>query len=181
MIRTFKRLALAAAVIAVSAAVMPTSATANTAGTASTAPSAENCDHYSGGGSGALVPYAAVHVRLNGTGSAIGAAQLCAQGNLFWGYVVFYAPMPPGKWGNVRLQIDRNGRGGPISTWSCDSPLSGPPNGANGYVERGQTRCWTPKVEANFAVDFLRVVGYRADDPHANSSPWDAWGTGRWV
>jgi hypothetical protein len=155
-------------------------------GASTTSPAAlpvdDNCNHYSGGGSGALVPGGATYVWLDSTGARIASAQLCHQDyRLFWGYVVFHDTMPVGKWGTAVLQIDRDGQGGPISSWSCDSPLYDyqPPNGANRYVKPGQTRCWTPKISADFEVDYLRVVGYRVNDPHPGGSR-DALGVGAW-
>jgi hypothetical protein len=174
-----KRIAIHAAMVALLSTGL--ASTVSSAAADTVAPMVvENCDHYSGGGNGAIVDGGAVGVRPNGSTASIGAAQLCREGDRFWGYIVFYSPMPAGRWGQVYLQIDRDGQGGPIDQYSCDSAPLGPPDGGNRHVRPGETKCWTPKVHANFSRDFLRVVGARYIGTYPDIRTRDAVGVGAW-
>jgi len=132
-----------------------------------------NCDHYSGGG---ILPRSANYVRVGGSGTAIGAVQLCKSStSYYWGYVVFYSTLPAGNWGQAYLHRYRNGTH--IAVYSCDTSPQGPPSGGNGWVRPGQTRCWTPKVYAPSTSDTFQVLGLRCASSHPSCSPsWYAWG-----
>lgn len=164
------------AVLIAAIAVMMTGLTAATAGAAATVPANAaaaplNCNHW--GGTGRIVK--AKYVQVKGDGAALGSAQLCEQGSYYWAYVVFYAPMTTGNWGQAYLQRFRNGQ--VIDQWSCDlpGPLT-PPSGGNGYVKPGQTQCWTKKMYGGGSTDTFRALGYSYYGVHPNTTARDAWG-----
>lgn len=112
--------ALAVAVLAV-AALAP-------AASAQTALAAPNCQH--GSTYGQLVKAASL--------GSYGTIQLCRDsGYNYWGFVLFNNPLTASQWGQAVIERHRDGFF--YDSVDCDSP------GGNGYVEPGQTRCWTPK------------------------------------
>jgi hypothetical protein len=163
-----KRLAVLVAAIA----MMLTGLTTATANAAENAPGAAlvNCNHWNGPGT----VVKAVYVRANGDGAAVGAAQLCRQGSYYWAYVVFYAPLPAGSWGQAYLQRFRGGT--VIGQWSCDTPPIGPPDGGNGYVKPRQTQCWTKKIYGGGSTDTFRAIGAVYYGTHPDTSWTDARG-----
>ncbi|MEV6824506.1 hypothetical protein [Amycolatopsis sp. NPDC051102] len=124
-----------------------------------------NCNH--SGGTGTL--QSANYVRIQGDGAAVGAVQLCSSGSSYWGYIVFYAAVQPGNWGQVRL--DRIRGGSVIGSWNCDS------SGGNGYVQPGQTQCWTPSINRGTTTDVFQAVGVSCfGNTHPYCTSTDAWG-----
>jgi hypothetical protein len=137
-----------------------------TAATAGAATAATNCN--SSSGTGTVV--SAAYVRIMGNGAAPAAVQLCKSGAYYWGYIVFYAPVQPNNWGQVRL--DRYQGGTQVAAYTCDSA------GGNGYVLPGQTQCWTPKINGGTS-DTFQALGYSCYGntyPSCPSSNLDAWG-----
>jgi hypothetical protein len=167
--RTRRWAALFAALFVVLAGLVTGTGTAS-ATTSSTAGSsaavlATNCNHSSGAGT--LV--SSNYVRILGNGAAVGAVQLCRSGSSYWGYIVFYAAVQPGNWGQVRL--DRYRGGSVIGSWNCDS------SGGNGYVQPGQTQCWTPRIGRGTTTDTFQAVGVSCfGNTHPNCTSTDAWG-----
>lgn len=95
-----------------------------------------NCQHSDGNGS---VVSAAYVKRYDGV--ILGAIQLCKDSSSgYWAYVIFYNPVPSGHWGYAFLHRYLDGQY--VDSFGCNSP------GGNGYVAPGQTRCWTPKIDA---------------------------------
>jgi hypothetical protein len=124
-----------------------------------------NCNHSAGVGS----VVSAAYVKILGDGAIVGAVQLCKSGSSYWGYIVFYAPVPAGNWGQVRLDRYRNGS--VIGSWNCDS------SGGNGYVEPGQTQCWTPRINRGSTTDTFQAVGVSCfGNTHPFCTSTDAWG-----
>jgi hypothetical protein len=102
---------------------------------AQTSVAALNCQHSQGAGSVVSADY------VEGPWGRIGAIQLCRSGSYYWAYLVEYEPLPRSSWANAYLYRYDNGvRNG---AWSCNS------SGGNGYIEPGQTMCWTPRVYAS--------------------------------
>lgn len=108
---------------------------------------AENCQHSSGAGT----PISAAYVVSHSTGSRYGAVQLCRSGSYYWAYIVLYEPEVYGWWATTHLFRYENGVH--TSTWNCNS------TGGNGYVEPGQTMCWTPRTYAPNASTTLMASG----------------------
>lgn len=133
--------------------------------------SAVNCNHYSGGG---ILPRSANYVRDQGDGAATGAAQLCRSGSTYWGYAVFYAPMPSTSWGQAYLIKYHNGVR--VATYDCDTAPQGPPSGGNGWIRPGQTQCWTAKFSAPSTSDTFQACGYAYFGRHPDKSFPDSWG-----
>ncbi|MDJ0386375.1 hypothetical protein [Streptomyces sp. G-G2] len=137
-----------------------------TATAANAAATVTNCN--SSSGPGTLV--SSNYVRVAGNGAAVGAAQLCKSGAYYWGYVVFYAPVQPNNWGQVRL--DRYQGGTQVAAYTCDSA------GGNGHVLPGQTQCWTPKINGGTS-DKFQALGYScfgSTYPSCPNTNLDAWG-----
>jgi hypothetical protein len=133
------------AILSFGAAAMligPASATPGSSA-ANTSIDAVNCNHYSGGG---VAPRSANHLS-----NPDGAVQLCKSGSSYWGYVVFYAPMPSNLWSQAYLYQYRNGN--LISSASCDT------TGGNGYVKPTQTQCWTKKFDGSNSGDTFKACG----------------------
>lgn len=142
--------ALASALVLVLAALTTFGGTAN---------AAPNCQHYT---DGEIV--SAAHVRVGGTGTPIGAIQLCKTGSYYWAFMVLYDPMPAGYWGTAwfwRLRGDAV-----IATWTCGSLPQGAPNGGNGHIIVNQTMCWTAKIYGGGSTDVFEAEGvvYRGSD-----------------
>ena len=74
-------------------------------GSASATLQVTNCNSASGPGS--IVD--TFYVNVGGDGAHVGAIQLCTKDTYYWAYVVFYAPMPAGNWGQATLNHYRNG------------------------------------------------------------------------
>lgn len=121
---------------------------------AATETAAVNCQH-SDGRIGTIV--SANHVKRS-NGDVIGAVQLCRIGWDYWAYVIFYNPMPSGKWGIAYLNYYENGVREAI--YSCDNA------GGNKYVEPGQTRCWTPMIVAPFVDQTFMAAGVECTGIH---------------
>jgi len=161
-----KRLAVLIAAIAMTLAGL-TTATASAAGSPPGA-AAVNCNHWSGPGT-VVKP---VYVRTNDDGVAAGAAQLCKQGSYYWAYVVFYAPMPSGSWGQVYLQRFRGG----TVIGQCDTLPITPPDGGNEHVAPTETQCWTKKIYGGGSTDTFRAVGVAYYGIYPDTSWTDARG-----
>jgi hypothetical protein len=116
-------------------------------GSASATLQVTNCN--SASGSGSIVD--TFYVNVGGDGAHVGAVQLCTKDTYYWAYVVFYAPMPAGNWGQATLNHYHNGV--KTGVWTCDSP------GGNGHVAPGQTQCWTPKIHRAGAADLFSGDG----------------------
>jgi hypothetical protein len=90
----------------------------------------ENCNHWSGTGGVVKAKY----VQVLGNGANVGSAQLCVQGSYYWAYVVFYAKMSTGNWGQAYLQRFHGGQ--VIDQWSCDTAPVTAPNGETATSNR---------------------------------------------
>jgi len=97
----------------------------------------------------------------------VGAIQLCRSGSQYWGYIVIYDGEPSGFWAQAYMAQYRNGT--PITTVSCDTLPLGPPSGGNGYVQPGQTQCWTKKLTAG-ASDTFQACGHEYSGQHPDRS-----------
>ena len=118
---------------------------------------APNCQY---GSSYGTVVSAAYVERWDGKVN-LGAIQLCKDGSSnYWGFVIFYDPMPTGNWGYAYLSRYVNGtRDG---TWGCNSP------GGNGFVDRGETRCWTPKIRSTSGAETFLARGTECEGTFSN-------------
>jgi hypothetical protein len=68
----------------------------------------------------------------------VGEAQLCRQGSLYFGFVLYDQAMTASQY--AQAYLDRYDNGVWVGTVSCDS------SGGNGKVLPGQRRCWTPNL-----------------------------------
>ncbi len=154
-----KRLLLIVSVLALAITASPAYANSgNEYGT-----TALNCQHHLGDGSVVSANY----IRDQGDGAATGAVQLCRSGSYYWGYMVMYAPMPSTSWGIAYILRYENGVH--KATYSCNN------SGGNGYVEPGQTMCWTPRLYgANTSYTFL-ASSHVLYGTYPNGV-YDAWG-----
>lgn len=121
-------------------------ATANATGqeNATAAADVVNCQY---GSTYGTVVSAAYVKRYDGVN--LGAIQLCKDSeSKYWSFIIFYGPVPTGNWGYAYLLRYRDGIY--VDAFGCNSP------GGNKYVKPGQTRCWTPKIDApSSSVTFL--------------------------
>jgi len=109
---------------------------------------AANCRHTLGAGQ----VVSAAYIEAFSGDRNTGAVQLCKDSSSrYWGYVVFYRPMPAGRLGEAWLDSYVNGE--LRSVWNCGSP------GGNLQVQPGQTMCWTPKISSTSASVKFRAYG----------------------
>jgi hypothetical protein len=111
-----------------------------------------NCQHENGYGT---VVSAAYVKRYDGAVN-LGAIQLCKDSSSnYWGFVIFYDTMPTGNWGYAYLARSVNGT--PDGLWGCNSP------GGNDFVDRRQTRCWTPKIRSTSSAETFLARGTQCE------------------
>ncbi|RSD10303.1 hypothetical protein [Amycolatopsis eburnea] len=106
--------------------------------------SSQDCQN--GAGYQTVVKRAAVIATNN---VVVGEVQLCRQGSLYFGFVLFDQAMTASQYAQARL--DRYDQGQRVGTVSCDS------SGGNGRVLPGQRRCWTPNLNGD-AVRYTFVA-----------------------
>jgi hypothetical protein len=97
-------------------------------------PNCQNNDGYQ-----QIVATAPVNALSNG--ARIGTVELCREGTLYFGFVIFNSPMTVSEYAQV--YFDRYDNGSLVGTVTCDSP------GGNERVMPGQTRCWTPNLNGD--------------------------------
>jgi hypothetical protein len=117
-----------------------------------------NCQHSQGPGSVVSASY----IKIDGTNTSVGAVQLCRSGSYYWGYMVMYSPVRSRYWGNARIY--RYNSGVYDAVWSCNA------SGGNGYVEPGQTMCWTPRIYSPYTSQTFWASGttYQGTYPTIN-------------
>ncbi|MEV4052007.1 hypothetical protein AB0J55_12570 [Amycolatopsis sp. NPDC049688] len=72
-------------------------------------------------------------------GARVGTVEVCRDSNYnYWGFAIYNSPMTVSEYAQVYLNRFRDGT--LTETITCDNA------GGNGYIEPGQTRCWTPKL-----------------------------------
>lgn len=74
----------------------------------------------------------------NSDGSRAGIVEVCREDSLYFGFVLFDAPMTASQYANVDLL--RYDNGAPAGSVTCNDP------GGNGTVLPGQRRCWTANL-----------------------------------
>lgn len=77
----------------------------------------------------------------DGTGARVGTVELCREGSLYFGFVIYNQAMTASQYAHGYL--DRYSNGAWVGQVSCTSP------GGNGRVEPGQRRCWTANLNGN--------------------------------
>jgi hypothetical protein len=123
------------AAIPATAAVEPTALSGNSAlGTGSVVPAA-NPDCQNNDGFQTIVKTAPV-TAINGV--RVGTVELCREGSLYFGFVIFNQAMTASQY--AQAYLDRYDNGVLVGTVSCDD------GGGNGQVLPGQRRCWTPNL-----------------------------------
>jgi hypothetical protein len=123
-------------------------------GTNSGAAGAPNCQH--GNTYGTIV--SAAHVMRYDDRVELGSIQLCKDSSSrYWAFVIFYDPVPTGNWGNAYLNRYYNGG---HDFFACHSP------GGNDFVDRRQTRCWTPKIDAPSSKVTFAASGVQCEGTH---------------
>jgi hypothetical protein len=110
--------------------------------------------------------HSASHVTRNG--AAVGAVQLCRDGDRWFAIFISYRTMPSGHWANAYLDHYVNGVYSG-ATWSCDA------DGGNDHVIPGQTWCVTPKIFSNSASVSFKAYAFEYYDP---TGGWDIYAAG---
>lgn len=82
-------------------------------------------------------------IATDGSGARVGTVELCREGSLYFGFVIYNQAMTASQYAHGYLERYHNG--GWVGIVACYDVAGG----GNGRVEPGQRRCWTANLNGD--------------------------------
>jgi hypothetical protein len=101
----------------------------------------------------------------------VGTVEVCREGSLYFGFVLFNDPMTASEYANV--YFDRYDNGSLVGTVTCNDP------GGNKQVMPGQRRCWTANLNGAAARYTFRAWAEKYSSHTGDLLAWGATATVR--